>query len=106
MDEVSELVGNKQWRKHRAPFKDSSTLGLLTECFIPWKKEIRFPFPHVHTGRVCRVQCNLKPGYPGRTTIVFGTLKHSSLKINILPFPVGYGRSTHHSLREMTASEL
>ena len=41
-----------------------------------------------HTGWVCHVWCNFWPGYMCRTTctIIFGSLKDSSLKINSLPF--------------------
>ena len=38
-----------------------------------------------HTGRICHVWYNFYPGYTRQTTIIFGTVKDSSLKINSLP---------------------
>ena len=42
-----------------------------------------------HTGRICHVWCNFWLGYKHWTTIFFGTLKDSSLKIDSLPFLSG-----------------
>ena len=38
-----------------------------------------------HTGRICPVWCNFSPSYPCRTSIIFGTVKNGSLKIDSLP---------------------
>ena len=39
----------------------------------------------IPVGRICHVWCNFYPGYTCWTTIIFGTLKGSSLKLNSLP---------------------
>ena len=37
-----------------------------------------------HTGQVCHIWCNFKPGYTFWITIIFGTPKYGSLKVNSL----------------------
>ena len=50
----------------------------------PYKKRLTFATLWVfNTNRVCHVWYNFPPGYTCQTTVIFRTLKHRSLKINI-----------------------